>query len=545
MVFLAMAPEPDAMPKRIFATTITKSYLADARTLAASIAAHHPDSALYVLLVDRLADCFDPALEPFHLIQLTDLPDRDRIDRMCFYYNAFELCCALRGDLHEYLWHHVDCDRWLFLDADIWVCHSLEVIFQQLDHTEILLTPHNLQPARPGHVELQDLSFLKLGLYNGGCLGIRRGKSSQQFIQWWKSRLTDNGFDDHGIKDVRGLYTDQYLLGLVPQYFDQVALLRHPGANIGHWNLIDRHLERTDDQRFLINGQPLLFLHLSGWDIEQPDRVSRYSPLYETYENPAWSLLGQRYQTALLSHGYAETRRWSYAFATFETGEPISQGARRTYYHEWKQGQALPQSPFQQADHLATAVYPTPTSLILLQEERSELWIKLLMAQESTHTAWTKVEELLEAQEAFQQQIQELNQQIQNFSEHHQGLNQQNQGLNQQNQVLNQQNQVLNQQNQALNQQNQVLNQQNQVLNQQNQALNQQNQVLNQQNQLLLEAGQSLLEDLQAIPSCVVSATAIAEALNRLRQYKFWRLWKFWITGKYWLKTQIAKRFSR
>ncbi|MEB3291645.1 MAG: hypothetical protein VKJ24_00655 [Synechococcales bacterium] len=484
------------MPKRIFATAVTKSHLADARTLAASLAAHHPDSELYVLLADRMEGMFDPIQEPFHLIQLSDLSDRDRIDRMCFYYNAFELCCALRGDLHEYLWQHTQVDRWLFLDADVWVCHSLEVIFQQLDQAEILLTPHNLQPTLPEHVELRELDFLKLGLYNGGCLGIRRGSASQQFIQWWKSRLTYYSFDDHGIKEIRGLHTDQYLLGLVPLYFDPVVLLRHPGANIGHWNLIDRHLEQTADGKFWVDGQPLLFLHLSGWDIEQPDRVSRYSLLYATYENPAWAILGQCYRAELLSHGYRETRQWSYAFANFETGQPISLAARRAYYHEWQQGQALPASPFQQASLLATASYPTLTSVILLQEERANLMVKLMEQQESTHLAWTKVEELMEMQKDLHHQIQLQDQQIQN-------------------------------------------------LNAQTQALNQQNQALNQQNQLLVQSGQSLLQDIRAISSETVSEPTIAAALTSLRHHKFWRVWKFWVATKNWLKTQITQRRSR
>ena len=65
---------------------------------------------------------------------------------MSFYYSPFELSCALRGMLHEYVLHRTAASAWLFLDSDILVCASLKPIFDQLAGTSILLNPHVTTP---------------------------------------------------------------------------------------------------------------------------------------------------------------------------------------------------------------------------------------------------------------------------------------------------------------------------------------------------------------------------------------------------------------
>ena len=114
-------------------TIITKSYLPYARTLAGSLARYNPNVNLYVLLADEVDNYFDPSLEPFKFIYLEDLSEPKIVEQMCFYYTPFELCCGLRGLLHEYMLEKTDVQKWLFLDSDIMVCNPLTVIFNQLE----------------------------------------------------------------------------------------------------------------------------------------------------------------------------------------------------------------------------------------------------------------------------------------------------------------------------------------------------------------------------------------------------------------------------
>jgi hypothetical protein len=270
----------------IFCTVITKRYLAQARVLTQSLQEHHPGAMVYVLLADRIDGYFDPAAEPFELITLADLPHPPLVEQMCFYYNAMELCCALRPWLHAYLHEHTNHAAWLFLDADILVCASLEPLWRQLETASILLSPHSLAPVAPNQVETLELNVLRLGIYNGGCLGLRRAAatdpttSAHAFIQWWQQRLTNYCFDDWALQDVRGLAWDQKWLNLVPLYFEDVAILRHGGANVGHWNLIERGALVATGDGWTLGDEPLLFFHFSGWDWQDPRQVSRHNPLY-------------------------------------------------------------------------------------------------------------------------------------------------------------------------------------------------------------------------------------------------------------------------
>jgi hypothetical protein len=123
-------------------TIVTKSFLAHARVLGESLRAHHPGAKLYVLLADRVENRFEPSREPFTLIQMEELGASDVIRRMCFYYTPFELCCALRGVLHEYMAERLGLEKWLFIDGDVLICGSLERVWSDLDHQSLLLSIH-------------------------------------------------------------------------------------------------------------------------------------------------------------------------------------------------------------------------------------------------------------------------------------------------------------------------------------------------------------------------------------------------------------------
>ena len=339
------------MSKHIVCTIVTKSYLQYARVLATSLVEHNPNARLLVLLTDRVDDCFDPATEPFDLIRLEDLADQATIEQMCFYYTAYELCCALRGLLHEYILNQTTAQSWIFLDSDIMVCHSLQPIFQQLEQTAILLHPHSTTPASIQTARPPELDLLRGGIYNAGFLGLSRSESAAAFINWWKERLSKFCFNEDTV--------DQIWLNLVPLYFQNVDLLVHPGANLGHWNLHNRTLGKDASGNFTANGEPLLFVHFSGWDLANPADVSKHTTLYAGQEIPLWTELGLRYRDHLLSHGDATVRQFPYAFNYFQTGERITPKMRRAYYHQVFQGETLGGSPFANFAQLELMSRPT------------------------------------------------------------------------------------------------------------------------------------------------------------------------------------------
>lgn len=318
-------------------TIITKSYLPYARTLASSLAKYNPDVNLYVLLADNIDDYFDPSLEPFKFIYLEDLSDPKIIEQMCFYYTPFELCCGLRGSLHEYMLEKTDVQKWLFLDSDIMVCNSLTVIFNQLENSSILLTPHVSTPTTDNNYADPDceITYLKSGLYNAGFLGLRRTDTSKKFISWFKDRLKSFSFHDYASKDYisRGLFVDQLWLNLVPLYFKEVEFCLEPGANLGHWNIFERLFDKDSLGNITVDGEPLLFVHFSGWDIQNIDKVSKYTSVSDEDKTPSsWSEISKFYKDGLIGHGYEDFTSHPYAFNFFQNSELITLEMRRKYY---------------------------------------------------------------------------------------------------------------------------------------------------------------------------------------------------------------------
>lgn len=326
------------MIQRLICTIITKSYLAHARALAESIRKHNPDlPPLLVLLADRVDGCFDPKKEPFDMIQLADLADQEAVQQMSFYYTPFEFCCALRGCLHGYILDHTDAQSWMFLDSDVLVYHDLNQVFHQIDAHSIVLSPHLTAPVDHGEFEI---SALHAGLYNAGFLGLRRTDVTRTFVSWFQQRLRWHCFEDHPI-----IFVDQAWLDLVPLFFPDVSLLKHKGANLGHWNLRGYRISQ-ESEGFSVDNVPIQFVHFSGWDPTTPDQVSKHNPQLNANTCPGWGELGADYARRLNKLDYEAACAFPYAFSIFDDGATVSRYHRRAYYASlqaktWKGG-----SPF-------------------------------------------------------------------------------------------------------------------------------------------------------------------------------------------------------
>src|SRR5262245_55679495 len=130
-------------------TIVSKNYLAQARALAESLRATHPGLPFHVLLVDRVEGRFDPAAEPFEVLELERLPVPDP-RRWCFQYNVTELNTAAKPYFLAHLFAAHGYRQLVYLDPDILVLGDLEPLFDLLELHSIVLTPHMLGPVADG-----------------------------------------------------------------------------------------------------------------------------------------------------------------------------------------------------------------------------------------------------------------------------------------------------------------------------------------------------------------------------------------------------------
>lgn len=348
------------MSHRCFATVVTRSYLADARALAQSIRRFH-DDPIYVLCIDDPTGFIDSTAEPFTLLTLDDvLPQEDR--SILFYYTAFEMCCALRAWLHRYIHDYTNAEKWIFLDSDICVASSLEPAFAALDEAVAgLLTPHCLTAAPPHLINPVETSLLRYGLHNAGFLALRRSSDTAAFIEWFVTRLRSHSFFVE-----YGMYCDQLWLNFAPDVFPNIQVWRHPGANVAYWNIHERVITQAGE-RYQVDGQELLFMHFSRWNIDNPEDWSFGRPINQASNRDAIAALGREYRDVLLRCNYRECRQWPYGFDRFSNGRTITKAMRRAYYEDWVAGKASAESPFEHPEWFPAWKFPPDIRPLVLR----------------------------------------------------------------------------------------------------------------------------------------------------------------------------------
>ena len=96
-------------------------------------------------------------------------------------------------------------------------------------------------------------------------------------------------------------FVDQRWLDLTVNYFE-VDVLRDRGANVAYWNLDTRALEHGPGG-YTVDGEPLRFIHLSGFDPSDPGRLTKHPARVEAGHSPALAQICREYATALIDAG--------------------------------------------------------------------------------------------------------------------------------------------------------------------------------------------------------------------------------------------------
>ncbi len=307
-------------------TIIAKNYLPYARVLMRSAAEHHPDWRRFVILVDQVDGYFDPQKEDFEIVLSRDLPIT-RSNWFHFKYTILELSTAVKPYIFECLFKRYPFERIVYLDPDIKIYSPLSRIARALETANIVLTPH-LTGSLEDDRRPAEIDILRSGAYNLGFIGLARSGETRAFLAWWQQKLYD-----HCVVDLpRGLFVDQRWIDLAPGMFEGVAILRDPTLNVAYWNLAHRTLSRSG-RGYEVGDSPLGFFHFSGYDANQPHRLSRHQNRYKVEELPAATQqLLLAYSEELLAAGYGACQKWPYAFATFHNNVRIPDLARPVHH---------------------------------------------------------------------------------------------------------------------------------------------------------------------------------------------------------------------
>lgn len=317
-------------------TVVTRNYLAYAHVLMSRIAELQPNSVRYVFVVDieRGEGCVPAELAC--CLGTDDFFLKGLQQQLHFKYDAFELSNAARPHAHRYLCEQTDCDRWIYLDSDIYPVAPMETLFDFSEDSQILLSPHRITPSGDIFQAYGELRLMQNGPFNSGFLGLREGDESKRFIDWFEDCCDKRCYDR-----VDYCFVDQLWLSLVPTIFNCFQIVKHPGANIGYWNIDERPLEYDSQGALTVKGFPVMFLHFSGWDPEHPEIMSRYFS-DETVPKP-WFDCAAEYAKALKKAQAIYPRDIPYRWNTYENGTSVLLHERRKFASmvendEWPEG---------------------------------------------------------------------------------------------------------------------------------------------------------------------------------------------------------------
>jgi hypothetical protein len=281
---------------------------------------------MYALICEPLPAWFDLAAEPFDAVLTLEELDIPGLAGWVFAHRLVEVCTGAKGPALAHLLALGDTEAVVYLDPDVRIYRPLDPVVDALATGSIVLTPHLLRPERDDTgVFENEVTALAHGVYNLGFLAVRADADGSAFARWWSDRLVDYCFDDRA----SGLFTDQRWGDLVPALFERHAILRSPACNVAPWNVGQRVVSRDERGGYVVDGEPLVFVHFSGFDgdagREMLDRhATPGSAIYDLWD--AYSS-----EVAAMSDVPADSAEWPYQL--FGDGTPITQTMRECYRH--------------------------------------------------------------------------------------------------------------------------------------------------------------------------------------------------------------------
>jgi len=301
-------------------TIVSNNYLHYANTLFDSAKEFCPGADLILGLCDKkIPETYCPDAE---IIEILDLTIKN-IGQFIYQYTILELNTAIKPYIIEVLMNR-GYDKIIYLDPDIKIYGSFQNMLSLLDHYNVLLTPH-LTDLLDDDKLPNELGILQAGSYNLGYIGLRANDETRKLVKWWQEKL----YKECVVDISRGLFVDQKWMDLVPSLFEGVYINRDEGWNVAYWNLNHRDITEVKENRFEVNGKPLVFFHYSGYSIDAKTLSKHQNRFMKNTKGKALVRLCEIYNQSLLSNNIAKFKEIPYFFQTFVDGTNVPDAARK------------------------------------------------------------------------------------------------------------------------------------------------------------------------------------------------------------------------
>ncbi|MCW8132538.1 MAG: hypothetical protein KIS92_19475 [Planctomycetota bacterium] len=238
-----------------FLTYFDVHYVARGLTMIESLFRHHPRAALSVLCVDAKTAEIVQAVHGDRAGRFTSkqlAAEEPRLAGLRAQRAGWEFYASQKPIFIRMAMDRMEPDELaVYIDADCYFHTGIEEALAELEGASIGITPHRFS------AECADLR--QYGTYNAGFAVWRNNADGRACLLDWSAQCLDWCF-----KRVEGeRFMNQGYLTAWPDRFQGVKALRHPGLNVGPWNLASHCLESTPSG-VRVDGRPLLFYHFSS-----------------------------------------------------------------------------------------------------------------------------------------------------------------------------------------------------------------------------------------------------------------------------------------
>lgn len=313
----------------IVGTVSCVSYLPRAMIMAKSIKAQMPGCRVIVGIIEE--EMPSSALQcPYfdEVVLVKNIYMYPNYRKFFFQYSIEEAVNASKAQIMNYIYDkYINEQIMIYMDSKMKVLSPLVEVPAIAEQHPIIITGNLINP------DLFDFDWLsrlrESGIYNSGFLALKRHPSAKKFLLWWGKVCERFGYYDHD----KNIYMDQQWLDLAHNYFDDVYALRHPGYNIGHWNMMERwDIDRVGPNSYTIEGQPLRCIQFSSNYLQASSWIDRI----DTNKGQIYSDIFDQYRAEMIELGERAHDQMPWSYNSYSSGEQIADHAiitfRKNYY---------------------------------------------------------------------------------------------------------------------------------------------------------------------------------------------------------------------
>ncbi len=251
LIFASERPERCA-----YCTYFDSNYLSRGIVMISTLLTRNPDAIVHVLCLDdaakRILDAWFTAR--VRTISLGEVHAFDpRLPALRGTRSTWAFYATHKAAFASYVMRRMGSFEWVvFIDADCAFYDSLAPVIDELGSASIGLSPHRFYDPNDER--------RAYGLYNAGFICFRDDPVGRQCLDDWRDDCV-RWCHESAMAD--GRYMNQGYLSRWPERYANVAVIRHPGANLAPWNLRAHRIAVTDG-RATVDGFPLIFYHFSS-----------------------------------------------------------------------------------------------------------------------------------------------------------------------------------------------------------------------------------------------------------------------------------------